>query len=563
MSEAKKLQNAGINENLLESINYFLELEHLNELKKSSITNIAVGVDFEPGEKILKEGDVNDSLYFLMDGAVGVFSGGEKIATLNRRGDMLGEMSLITKKPCAATIIASDPVRVLKIETKKVDLLSEDLKKEFKNSLFRLFSVILAEKLAVTNEKAREFEITNRALKKAQDSLQSVSFKKIEEITAYQEKVFDKIGSLVKKNLAQVKNHLRDLSVAIDAKSKGILNPLIQEIEHISVELKSLSNIQSPEKVISTKTVLLAETSPQEQMNSKLALGGTGVKLDIVGSLEEGKKRLLTGKFDIICVNDETVDLIKSAKIKNPNADFVFMTSEPIQQHYQALINYPEIGAIVARHPQDRTFTVKNTMTTIGKLSSRDIFGLEKYLNWGIEIQERTVTDSDQRQETIEEMQAYFKSLGIRGSLLRKCGLVAEEILMNAIYDAPHDSEGKPMFNHLERTVPVQLNIDQAAKFRYATDGALLAISVEDPFGELTRKVILDYFANRFEQKDVPQHVKKGGGGHGLFQIISSSSLVVFNSRPRVRTEVIALFNVNVQVEKISLHPSFHFFQIE
>ena len=46
-----------------------------------------------------------------------------------------------------------------------------------------------------------------------------------------------------------------------------------------------------------------------------------------------------------------------------------------------------------------------------------------------------------------------------------------------------------------------------------------------------------------------------------MFQIIRSSSLVVFNVKPKVRTEVIALFSTGIQFEKIKPQPSFHFFE--
>jgi hypothetical protein len=52
----------------------------------------------------------------------------------------------------------------------------------------------------------------------------------------------------------------------------------------------------------------------------------------------------------------------------------------------------------------------------------------------------------------------------------------------------------------------------------------------------------------------------KGGGGRGIHQIIENADLVVFNIRPNVRTEVIALFNIDPKAQG-DKHPSFHLFQ--
>ena len=89
-----------------------------------------------------------------------------------------------------------------------------------------------------------------------------------------------------------------------------------------------------------------------------------------------------------------------------------------------------------------------------------------------------------------------------------------------------------------------------------------MAVAVDDPFGALNRSTILNYLERCFAEQiasDTP--AEKGGGGNGLFQIIQSSSLVIFNVHPKFRTEVIAIFNINIQINKISVHPSFHYFE--
>jgi hypothetical protein len=238
------------------------------------------------------------------------------------------------------------------------------------------------------------------------------------------------------------------------------------------------------------------------------------------------------------------------------------MTSDAVAEYFPTLKAHPELITILARHPQDRTFTVKNIATTIRKLSSGDIFGMEKYLNWGTAVTEHVVKGSAERAGLIEQFETYLESVGVRGPLKRKCGKVAEELLMNAIYDAPHDDQGKSLYNHLERTVELELKPEEYATFRYACDGTFIAVSVVDRFGALTRKTIIDYLARCFDPEHSTADIEgKGGGGNGLFQIIQSSSLTAFNVRPKSQTEVIALLNINIQLEKFSTHPSFHYFE--
>ena len=131
---------------------------------------------------------------------------------------------------------------------------------------------------------------------------------------------------------------------------------------------------------------------------------------------------------------------------------------------------------------------------------------------------------------------------------------------MNAIYDAPVTLDGKPIFNHIERTQEIRLREDQYATFRYATDGVLMALSVEDPFGGLAADTLFRYLSKCYEGGSLNEgREDKGGGGRGLHQIVENSDLVVFNISPKKRTEVIALFNVD---QKSIAHrkPNLHFF---
>lgn len=126
---------------------------------------------FEKGTVILKEGQKNSEVFFIMRGAVSVYSQGELILKLRRNGDMFGEMSVISEKPCSASVIADQRVNVFSIRAKDIGKCIEVKGDQLQNILYRLFSVILTDKLSRTTAKAQQYEVTNTELKKTQRSL--------------------------------------------------------------------------------------------------------------------------------------------------------------------------------------------------------------------------------------------------------------------------------------------------------------------------------------------------------------------------------------------------------
>lgn len=504
--------------------------------------------NYAPGDMILAEGAMNELLYFLVEGTIAIIRSGETIAELSKPGTILGEMSIITRKVCSASNIARSPSVLLVLELRKVPTLSVALATKVTSALNLLFSVNLAEKLDTTNEKARLFEITNRELQAAKIALEAASADKISELAANQRVVLRKLKSVLEDEIVP-------LSEQVTGDAAARLKKIYSQVEPLVRNFKAESSLRD-------KRVLMVEDNIDEQINAKMSLGGTGVDFTVIADPELAKSVIQDKFFDVICVNANFVELIAFAHAIHPKTKFVFLTSEPIETYFQTVLAHPELSTVLSRHPEDRTFTVRNIASTIRKLSGQDIFGMEKYLNWGTEVFETTVTSSEQRPELIAKLEDYLDSIAIRGGLKRKSTRVAEELLMNAIYDAPSDANGKSLYNHIDRGNPLVLKPNEYATFRYACDGTFLAISVDDPFGGLRRSTITNYLDRCFNQKVGEGEIEgKGGGGNGLFQIIQSSSLTAFNVEPKVRTEVIALLNINIQMEKVSTHPSFHYFE--
>lgn len=396
------------------------------------------------------------------------------------------------------------------------------------------------------------------------------SNRKLEDLNSNQEKILSQLHSIQSEHLQGLQSSLellkhqeysQKLIITDDnTKLREIIRNFERNLHEIEEIFRPITTLYKVNQAIRSKKVLLAVSEKSQQIIAKMALRGTGVELDIVSNFKEGWELLEQKFYDILYVDEQSIELAALAHRQNIDTQFVFMTSENVADYLPTLLKYPFLTNIVSRREGDRTFTLKNILTTVGKLSSGDLFGIDKYLSWGIDIQETLITGSDRREVLLQKMEDYLKNLGIHRNLISKSVLVAEELLMNAIYDAPCDTQGKALYNHLPRTEPVYLKPEEQGMFRYACDGVLLAISVEDPFGAFHRETILNYLQHSYNKTADVEHKDKGGAGYGLYQIMEITDLLVFNVKNEIKTEAIAIFNLDMNKAKSVSGTSFHYF---
>jgi hypothetical protein len=183
-------------------------------------------------------------------------------------------------------------------------------------------------------------------------------------------------------------------------------------------------------------------------------------------------------------------------------------------------------------------------VVTSQKLISGDIFGLEKYLAWGALVHERWVASYDEKREALLEVAAYAAEVGARRQVVGRIESVADELLMNALYDAPAARLGVTPPSPVGHDLRPSAGDGEPALMRYACDGRYLALSVRDGYGELRKEAILDHIERARAMKGSPQLKPSGGAGLGLYFVITSVTRFVANIDPGRATEVIGLFDL-------------------
>ncbi len=180
---------------------------------------------------------------------------------------------------------------------------------------------------------------------------------------------------------------------------------------------------------------------------------------------------------------------------------------------------------------------------TVQKLSRRQIFGLEKYLTWGIEIRELTLDDAGHRRALVDEMGEDVQRAGL-GPRALAATLIADELLSNAVFNAPVDDAGARLHVDDDRTLARPLAERERVTLRYACDARYLAIEVEDRYGSLDRGTILRCLTKATTRARDQISMDTRGAGIGLATVYGSCNHLVFNLEPGRRTQAIALIDV-------------------
>ncbi|MDP7399145.1 MAG: cyclic nucleotide-binding domain-containing protein [Lentisphaeria bacterium] len=89
--------------------------DDLEGMQIAELLEISNGIPTKVGDVIIEEGATGDGLYIISKGAFAVIkSDGDSETVLTHLGELsfFGEMSLISKAPCAATVRCTEPGRV-------------------------------------------------------------------------------------------------------------------------------------------------------------------------------------------------------------------------------------------------------------------------------------------------------------------------------------------------------------------------------------------------------------------------------------------------------------------
>jgi CRP/FNR family transcriptional regulator, cyclic AMP receptor protein len=169
------------NEEILEKLRLMPALKGAGEHELEGILSLSRMEKYETGEVVIREGQYDNWIYFLISGKVAIQKAGETIGSLQSRGDIFGEMGIIDGSPRSASIVALEPAVALAMDASYIDRLKGQQRVAFQCVLYQAFAEILAIRLRLADDRLIKIRNEKTLLEREISRLRSESTQAVQE----------------------------------------------------------------------------------------------------------------------------------------------------------------------------------------------------------------------------------------------------------------------------------------------------------------------------------------------------------------------------------------------
>lgn len=174
-----------------------------------------------------------------------------------------------------------------------------------------------------------------------------------------------------------------------------------------------------------------------------------------------------------------------------------------------------------------------------------------------LQIQKSRVTNSARKKATLEALSIILEKKTIPKRIASTIIRATDELVLNAVFDAPMDMKGKRYKHALDRADEFDLNKREEVEIELISTQTFLQISVTDYFGSLEKEDFIPLLAKNFQTQEAGESAR-ADRGLGLYQILNSglSMQVLIEPGKRTRMSLVVPWVNNVR----ELRESFRFF---
>jgi hypothetical protein len=161
------------------------------------------------------------------------------------------------------------------------------------------------------------------------------------------------------------------------------------------------------------------------------------------------------------------------------------------------------------------------------------------------------LSSSERRGARLERMADFFAAQSVHKKTIEMISDVAEELITNAIYDAPHEAGWFEA--PVERTTAIELPPQLACEISYGIERNNVFVRVRDPFGALRQERLMQVL-QRCRGSEVEVDGSRGGAGLGMWRVFSAASTLIVSVIPARLTDITVWIDANNRRPSGKLH---------
>lgn len=147
---------------------------------------------------------------------------------------------------------------------------------------------------------------------------------------------------------------------------------------------------------------------------------------------------------------------------------------------------------------------------------------------------------STEKPEIVDLITKKLSSSNLNSRIVNQIASTADELIMNAFFDAPVDQQGNQLYNQVCRSekitsplVHIQMTIDPFSN---------IILKVKDTYGSMKKDKLLSHLGKKLKSMNYEPDLNYAGAGLGLVTSLKSGASLFFKVDPQNTTEVIVVF---------------------
>lgn len=196
--------------------------------------------------------------------------------------------------------------------------------------------------------------------------------------------------------------------------------------------------------------------------------------------------------------------------------------------------------------PEDLNLLLDNKTLQLGT----NPINLPEKLNWihsscvlpnSFQWIEQELTFSQEKDQALQSIESYLKPLNLPSRLISLILTTADELIMNAFFDAPVEN-GVVLFKNTPRGVNIKS--PSPVRLLIGHNGEEIVLSVKDQYGSVNPKSIVKHLKKTFTEDGYVEPTNGTGAGVGLSLCVKRNTSLVIKVNQNVESQFTAFFPI-------------------